>query len=789
MYIDKVVMLLAKGRVLNMKKTIVCILTAAFLTGLCFSVYAETNMNYHISNVERLRGDEYSGNIKAEVYGFEEANNVSLRIGELKNPGAELIDKISGYKTANDKFFFAELTAFDTEQSSEITLTDKTDMQITFSKSSLGSGFAGCMGKDYKIFRMGNDVKELTIKSSTLYDVTFETDELGIFAVIYNPNAISLSFVSDDETEYQRLNDLAQNSTITFPENPQKSGFKFAGWYTRENGEGLRLYPGIKLNEVATDKVYARWVEDDAGYSASGTGLKNVIFGDGPECEINDNRHIYFIPEEKDLKEITATVEPENPYSYVYFGYSVDNIGEINSHSQTDLTYTINNSSATKESRMIVKIISEDLKNEAVYSFVFAEETPKTNIKSIDDDEHSGALQADISGADSFVISDEYDSPELKIGEITNPDADLKALANAVTAEGDTVIFFDLLACDNKAVINSDLTANFKVNLRIPTPEQPCERYEIYRADSNKLIPQSILSSDAEKVLFEADKPGSFVLVYGGNVYSVKFVSDGEEYKLYDKLKLGAVIPTPENPSKSGYTFIGWFTNENEKFENNTYVSGNAVYCAGWKKNASGGGLSVSYFTVKFDNDGAITSLSVAKNGKAAEPQAPEKAGYEFGGWYVDKEFTERFDFSTKITGNITLYAKWNAGDKTKNQIVFTVGKTEATVFGEEKQNDVAPLVLGDRFFLPVRFVAENLGAAIEWDEENQTVRIKKDDTEILITIGSEAAYVNGEPVLLEYPAFIENDRTYTPIGFVAEKLGGTVDRISADGMIVIMRS
>ena len=45
-----------------------------------------------------------------------------------------------------------------------------------------------------------------------------------------------------------------------------------------------------------------------------------------------------------------------------------------------------------------------------------------------------------------------------------------------------------------------------------------------------------------------------------------------------------------------------------------------------------------------------------------------------------------------------------------------------------------------------------------------------KRDVTILITIGSDYAKVNGEDVKLDSPAFVENDRTYTPIRFISGK-------------------
>lgn len=110
------------------------------------------------------------------------------------------------------------------------------------------------------------------------------------------------------------------------------------------------------------------------------------------------------------------------------------------------------------------------------------------------------------------------------------------------------------------------------------------------------------------------------------------------------------------------------------------------------------------------------------------------------------------------------------------NKIVLTIGKQDATVFGSVMTNDVAPIIRNDRTMLPARFVAEKLGATVDWYAPGQTVIITRDDVQIIITIGSIVASVNGEYIDLDSPAFIENDRTYTPVRFIVENLGATVD-------------
>ena len=155
------------------------------------------------------------------------------------------------------------------------------------------------------------------------------------------------------------------------------------------------------------------------------------------------------------------------------------------------------------------------------------------------------------------------------------------------------------------------------------------------------------------------------------------------------------------------------------------------------------------------------------------EPTEPTKAGYTFEGWYTDKDFITAYDFESKVTNSFTLYAKWE--DIKKSQIILTIGKKEALVFGEVKENDVAPQIVKDRTMLPIRFIAEALGANVEWNGNESKVTIVKDDIEIIIYIGSNEALVNGKKVKLDSPAFIENDRTYLPLRFVSENIGATV--------------
>ena len=66
--------------------------------------------------------------------------------------------------------------------------------------------------------------------------------------------------------------------------------------------------------------------------------------------------------------------------------------------------------------------------------------------------------------------------------------------------------------------------------------------------------------------------------------------------------------------------------------------------------------------TVTFNSNGgsAVSSQTVNDNSTATQPADPTKTGYTLGGWYSDSGLTTAFDFTTPITADTTLYAKWN---------------------------------------------------------------------------------------------------------------------------------
>ena len=139
--------------------------------------------------------------------------------------------------------------------------------------------------------------------------------------------------------------------------------------------------------------------------------------------------------------------------------------------------------------------------------------------------------------------------------------------------------------------------------------------------------------------------------------FTVTFNSNGGSSVESQTVKSGEKAVEPTAPIKDSYTFVGWYNDSAlaEHFSFNTAITADITLYAGW------GDASATIYTVTFNSNGGSTLMSqnVFAGKQAVAPTDPTRNGYTFAGWYVDQELTEPFVFSTSITKNITLYAKW----------------------------------------------------------------------------------------------------------------------------------
>ncbi len=160
--------------------------------------------------------------------------------------------------------------------------------------------------------------------------------------------------------------------------------------------------------------------------------------------------------------------------------------------------------------------------------------------------------------------------------------------------------------------------------------------------------------------------------------YTVTFNSNGGSAVASQTVESGKTATQPANPTRSGYTFNGWY-NGSTKFNFSTPITSNLTLTANWTANPT-----VTKYTVTFNSNGgsAVASQTVESGKTATQPANPTKSGYTFNGWYNG---STKFNFSTKITSNLTLTANWTANvTGTKLTIgTFNVGYFECGSLAE----------------------------------------------------------------------------------------------------------
>jgi hypothetical protein len=86
-----------------------------------------------------------------------------------------------------------------------------------------------------------------------------------------------------------------------------------------------------------------------------------------------------------------------------------------------------------------------------------------------------------------------------------------------------------------------------------------------------------------------------------------------------------------------------------------------------------------------------------------------------------------------------------------------------------------------NRVRVPIRFVAEAMGAKVDWDESSRQVTITHESTIIKLTIDQQTAQVDDQTIQIDAPAKIVADRTMVPLRFISEAFGSKVDWVGEE--------
>lgn len=175
--------------------------------------------------------------------------------------------------------------------------------------------------------------------------------------------------------------------------------------------------------------------------------------------------------------------------------------------------------------------------------------------------------------------------------------------------------------------------------------------FDGWYSDSELMIPYGFTEGVMANVMLYAK--------WTKNSYTVSFNSNNGSSVSSQSVSEGDTATVPDAPTRAGHVFEGWYSEAglNEAYSFTTPVMNNLTLYAKW----------TAIYTVTFNSNGgsSVDNQSMENGGNATEPAVPTRDGYVFNGWYSDAALNEAYSFTTSVTGNLTLYAKWTFNSRT----------------------------------------------------------------------------------------------------------------------------
>ena len=146
--------------------------------------------------------------------------------------------------------------------------------------------------------------------------------------------------------------------------------------------------------------------------------------------------------------------------------------------------------------------------------------------------------------------------------------------------------------------------------------------------------------------------PGAQITGEVIGAYTVTFQSEGGS-EVASQIRANTPAAQPDNPTKEGHTFIGWYNGESE-WDFETPVTTGLILTAKWQ---------VNQYTITFkpENGGQDIVIKQDYGTAITAPANPTKTGYTFAGW--DKTIP-----STMPAGDMTITARW-----TENRVIVII--------------------------------------------------------------------------------------------------------------------
>ena len=308
--------------------------------------------------------------------------------------------------------------------------------------------------------------------------------------------------------------------------------------------------------------------------------------------------------------------------------------------------------------------------------------------------------------------------------------------ANGIkTAATDAVMGFA-----NSAAVDTTTTADNKVITNVDLKNNAGKFTVKAKADEKYYGSKITLIAFDEDAKVQAD-PVELTVVDGMSTNTLSFDEEAGNIAKNNTVKVSVVDENGKAVAVSGqaYAYVESTSNEDAKVD------------------------------VSFANDGVVT------NGKINMTVYSDKETT------ADIVVAVKDSNTNAIYANTLTYAFGEQDIPVGTTVVMTIGSTDFVVNNEViTKEDAAPYIANDRTYVPFRALGEALGAEVVWDNDARTVTYTLGNTEVVMTIDETTYTVNGEEKTMDVAPVVTGDRTYVPVRFVGDALGFKVVALSA---------
>ena len=388
------------------------------------------------------------------------------------------------------------------------------------------------------------------------------------------------------------------------------TGYTFDGWYTQKNvGTGTRV-TGVEAGSTGDITIYAHWALDE--YTITYHNANGVT---------NTNATTYTV--ETDTFEI-FDISKEG---YTFNGWYSD------STFSTKVTEIAKGTTGNKD--------------------LYAKWTPiEYTIEYV---LYGGTYEGE-SNPESYTIEDAitFNAPTLNgytfVGFFTLAEGGERVTEIAKGTVGNKTLYARYIAFDTNG--GSAVEYEFSVSgNKISKPTEPQMEYYTFKG---------WYEDEALTEEFDFSIPTKTLTLYAKfepTVYKITYVLNGGTNPQNQVLEYTVEDTTVAllNPTKTGYTFVGWFTDD--KFTSSVVTElknehGDKTFYANY---------SINQYTISFETNGGTEVEAITQNyaTSVVAPSAPAKNGYKFEGWYSDSTLKNKYTFTTMPANDVTLYAKW----------------------------------------------------------------------------------------------------------------------------------